>query len=174
MSHLIAIPRSRKSIIDYANIIRKIANTKNEYFDVIKFIEIIAYDITGLEMEIVEDYEKELASNEYAKYIPAENCIKVRKSVYDAAADGIGKDRFTLAHELGHALLHREMALYRGEKNPETYENPEWQANEFSANVLCPLNKIRGMNVYEISEKFQVSLQVAENQLKKLERFKYE
>lgn len=172
MSNIIAKPRSRNSIIIYANIIRKIGKVKNKYFDVIKFIETTCYELTGLVMEIVEDTGDELDRNEYAKYIPSENCIKVRQSVYNAAIQGVGKDRFTLAHELGHALMHREVALYRSDRLPEKYEDPEWQANEFAANVLCPINEIDGMDIFEIRDKYGVSLEVAKNQLNKKARLK--
>lgn len=172
MSNIIALPRSRKSIILYANIIRKIGKVKNGYFDVIKFLEHTCYDILELRIEIVNDNGNELAINEYAKYIPSENCIKVRESVYDGAANGNGKDRFTLAHELGHALMHRQVALSRSNKTPKTYENPEWQANEFAANVLCPMNEIKNKDIYIISRQYGVSLEVAKNQLNKLERLK--
>ena len=73
MSNIIAMPRSRKSIIIYANIIRKIGKMTRKYFDVISFIENTCYDLTGLIMEVVEDNGNELAKNEYAKYIPSEN-----------------------------------------------------------------------------------------------------
>lgn len=172
MSNIIALPRSRKSIILYANIIRKIGKVKDGYFDVIKFLEHTCYDIAGLEMEIVEDNGNELAINEYAKYIPSENCIKVRASVYDGATKGNGKDRFTLAHELGHALMHKEVALSRSNRMPKAYEDPEWQANEFAANVLCPMDEIKDKDMYDISEKYGVSLEVAQNQLDKIERLR--
>ena len=172
MSNIIAMPRSRKSIIIYANIIRKIGKVTRKYFDVISFIENTCYELTGLIMEVVEDNGNELAKNEYAKYIPSENCIKVRQSVYNGAVNGNGKDRFTLAHELGHSLMHREMALYRSDKMPKKYEDPEWQANEFAANVLCPMNEIDNMNLYDISDDYGVSLEVAQNQLEKKARLK--
>lgn len=172
MSNIIALPRSRNSIISYANIIRKIGKVKNGYFDVIRFLEHTCYDIAGLEMEVVDDNGNELAVNEYAKYIPSENSIKVRQSVYDGATDGNGKDRFTLAHELGHALMHREMALSRSNKKPKAYEDPEWQANEFAANVLCPMDEIGDRDIYDISDQYGVSLEVAQNQLNKIERLK--
>ncbi len=173
MSNIITLPRSRKNIISLANIIRKIANAPKGCFDVIKFIEHTCYDIIGLEIEILDDNDSELAINEYAKYIPSSNCIKVRQSVYNGAAEGVGKDRFTLAHELGHSLMHREMALYRSDRIPKAFEDPEWQANEFAANVLCPLDEIKNMDIYNISNKYNVSFEVAQNQLEKLRRIKY-
>ena len=36
-----------------------------------------------------------------------ENCIKIREDVYERAIKGYGRDRFTLAHELGHFLMHQ-------------------------------------------------------------------
>lgn len=172
MSNIITFPRSRSLIIVYANIIRKIAQIQNGFFDVVRFLEFSCHELLGTDVEIVDDNSNELAINEYAKYIPSENIIKIKQSVYDGAVDGNGKDRFTLAHELGHAILHRELALSRCDRKPKTYEDPEWQANEFAANVLCPMNEISNKDIFKIAETYGVSLEVAQNQINKKERLK--
>lgn len=166
ISNIFATPRSRKEIIAYCGIIRKISKYKSSFFDIVRFLEEDAYDFLGITIEIVE--ENELNYNEYAKFIPSKKVIKIRQSVYEGAINGNGKDRFTLAHELGHAFLHREICLYRSEEQPKPYENPEWQADEFAANLLCPLAEIYNKNIIEITDEYGVSKSVAEIQRKKL------
>lgn len=49
---------------------------------------------------------------DYARTYSDKNLIQVQDSVYEGALRGNGRDRFTLAHELGHLYLHRGMAGY--------------------------------------------------------------
>lgn len=169
MSNITATPKSRNEIMNYASIIRKISGISSGYFDVVKFIEFDAYNIFGIDYEIVSDTDRRLESNEFAKFVPSENKIYLRESVYNRATDNIGQDRFTLAHELGHALFHKKQALSRSVCKPPTYMDPEWQANEFASHVLCPLSEIVDLGTYDIMETYGVSKQVANIQLKKLE-----
>jgi Zn-dependent peptidase ImmA (M78 family) len=87
------------------------------------------------------------------------------------AHTGSSRDRFTLAHELGHYVLHylcddtqtgRMMALRRGS------DRIEWEANWFAAAFLMPAeqftnryNELDG-NLSQIADEFGVSLAAAE------------
>lgn len=44
----------------------------------------------------------------HGETIPSENRIRIREDVYERACNGYGRDRLTMAHELGHLLLHRD------------------------------------------------------------------
>ena len=167
MSSLVAEPKSRTEIMIYARLIRKLSGISEGYFDIIRFIEHNAMDVLGLDFEIVSEDSDKLESNEYAKFVPAENKIDVRQRVYYGAADGNGQDRFTLAHELGHALFHKRQALSRSAYKPPAYKDPEWQANEFASHVLCPIGEIEEMSIDEVCGKYKVSKQVAEIQRRK-------
>ena len=168
MSNITATPKSRNEIMKYANIIRKMAGISNGYFDVVGFIEREAYSIFGIDYEIVENSDGRLEANEFAKFVPSENKIYLRESVYIRATNNVGQDRFTLAHELGHALFHKKQALSRSYYKPPAYMDPEWQANEFASHVLCPLNEIAEMGTLEIMQTYHVSKQVANIQLDKI------
>jgi Zn-dependent peptidase ImmA (M78 family) len=77
------------------------------------------------------------------------------------------RQRFTIAHELGHYCLHRdqidrlvEKILFRDDGGPD---NIEWQANQFAARLLMPQEEIR-LNIQsgireidELARKFGVS-----------------
>ena len=70
-------------------------------------------------------------------------------TIYLNARDPVRRQRFTLAHELGHYVLHRDLigdgiiddALYRS-KLSEWYER---QANRWAADTLMPAALMRGL-----------------------------
>lgn len=96
-----------------------------------------------------------------------------------AKKEPIHRKRFTMAHELGHYMLHRDgelfidkgfKAMYRpSSSNIPSTESREWEANEFAANILMPANalmkEIENLEVdYEsdgwitsLADKFKVS-----------------
>jgi Zn-dependent peptidase ImmA (M78 family) len=104
---------------------------------------------------------------------------------YDAADDAIyvNKDEypkrqtFTIAHELGHRVLHREWAAsneYRvllRDPSLMVIDEKEQEANAFAAHLLVPagmLAKYRDIaSVEELSKLFVVSMPVIKNRLKR-------
>lgn len=70
--------------------------------------------------------------------------------VYNNAISSVGRINFTLAHELGHYLLHRVQhpeGIYCSQQDVAKWDSPEGQiehqANEFAANLLMPLDDFR-------------------------------
>jgi len=62
------------------------------------------------------------------------------------------RNRFTIAHELGHFILHKNKDLFvdkgfkvmfRGSVNGDNYNREEVEANEFAANLLMPEKLLR-------------------------------
>ncbi|MCL1914983.1 MAG: ImmA/IrrE family metallo-endopeptidase [Eubacteriaceae bacterium] len=115
--------------------------------------------------EVVECHE---LPHDYAETLPQQNLIRVREDVYHNAIKGDGRARFTLAHELGHLLMHSNgvIALARNE-SIHKYMDPEWQANTFAGELLVNPGLCVGRTAVFIAEKSKVSLQVAEIQLSK-------
>ncbi|MGE3989937.1 ImmA/IrrE family metallo-endopeptidase [Pseudorhodoplanes sp.] len=122
------------------------------------------------------------AKTEFAKGVVT---ITAKRGVRDRAQAGSGRDRMTLAHELGHAVFHHGTPLFRllnatgSTKLAEekAYESAEHQAKIFAAAFLIhddDAAKMRGAE--EISVEFLVSLEAAricfERLAKKLERSK--
>ena len=102
-------------------------------------------------LEILEDHE--LPSNIPARTIsyvndnsnnnlPYTNTIQVKESVYVGATLGNPEDRFTLAHEMGHAFLFHGYInnnyVCKEEEEIPTKEDPEWQADTFAKELLAP------------------------------------
>lgn len=69
-----------------------------------------------------------------------------KKAIYVNRDDITARKRFTVAHELGHIILHHplndepfEKVDYRGVN--ETFDRKEWEANQFAASLLMPKEK---------------------------------
>ena len=96
--------------------------------------------------------------------------MKIREDVYERAVNESPRDLFTICHEFGHALLHdsaSSIELARGKESVKAYEDPEWQANTFAAELLAPSDVIVGMSIEEVAEVYKCSMQVAKIQLEK-------
>ena len=99
--------------------------------------------------------------------------ITIREDVYENAYNGNGRDLFTIAHEVGHVLLHSEQNIQQlARTNKETikpYENPEWQADTFAAELLMPASMItEDDTVFTVARRFGVSYSAARIRLNKL------
>ncbi len=93
------------------------------------------------------------------------------------------RDRFTIAHELGHLFLHYEPtvqkspdAIMRATRdkrfNDDAHERAEWEANWFAAGFLMPRSVFKSvadhMSDEELATYFNVSLQAIEIRKKNL------
>ncbi|MBW6416439.1 ImmA/IrrE family metallo-endopeptidase [Celeribacter sp. PS-C1] len=101
-------------------------------------------------------------------------------------SDHYFRQRFTMAHELGHYLLHAHLigegvddsVAYRSEPFGEFYNEmisatEETEANQFAARLLMPKSKIIecvgvGDSISELAKKFQVSKQAMNIRLQAL------
>ena len=103
--------------------------------------------------------------------IPGQNKIRIREDVYNAACDGNGRARFTVAHEIGHFLLHtpNSISLCRMEEDTKLrpFEDPEWQANTFASELLAPACLITGHTKTEIMGRCGLSEKAAKVALAK-------
>lgn len=152
---------SRKEIGEIAKRLRKILKCEDKlYFPIVQFIEWVLGEM-GVELEIVEPYEME---ETYGTTNTAKNLIRIRSDVYDRAAQGSPRDRFTLCHEVGHYLLHQPKFISYARGKVPAYKDPEWQANTFAAELMAPRDLIQHLTVEEIAEKCGMSRQAAEIQ----------
>lgn len=141
-------PLSTKNIKDFADKIRNITSVfgyvnQNGKFDIVRLLEHGNLSVPGsnnqsspLSLEVVED---NTLPNAEAMTFP-DGTIKVRESVYESALKNDGRSRFTLAHELFHALVHCKQFAFCRQINNETkiYQNSEWQADMFAGHLLFP------------------------------------
>lgn len=168
-----AYPRSRDSIRSDTYLLRcKLGLKDIPYFPIVHFLENVLTEIDpSFTFEILEDQQ---LPGVQAEYLPQSNTIRVRQSVYDAAAEGNWWPRSTLAHELGHYCYHDEKnvrfaKLDPFQKVPPDFD-PERQANVFAAELLVPINLIQGMSYEKVGRVCGVSYTIAKRQLQVLSR----
>lgn len=173
MQDYIVEAKSRKDLREYALHIRKMLKVDNEiWFPIVSFLEILAVMFPNFNYEIVED--NELDSSTHADTDVINETIRIKESVYDGAFNGNGRDRMTIAHEIGHylTLCVSGFKLQRNFTNqkPRAYEDPEWQAKCFAGELLVPEPLVKNMSVDEIQQKCGVSFAAAAFQYKQLHR----
>lgn len=170
MNHGVASPLSRRDIRQFAYSIRSSMQLADEpYFPIVQFLEFVLPKIyPGFSYEIAS---KEEMGNLHGLTRPKENLILIREDVYEGACMGNGRDRFTLAHELAHFLIHTpdnvSFARSSGEKIP-AYRDPEWQANTFAAELLIPAHLMRDRSIEQIASECGVSISAARVQKNKM------
>ncbi len=116
-----------------------------------------------IELEIVED---STLSSEYAVTAPDRKKILIRESVYLNACNGVPRDRFTIAHELGHLFLHRGISPTFARSQSISFhsyeEDAEWQADMFASELLIDCYQLENVNSpKDIVTKFGVSWECA-------------
>ncbi len=175
VSPYIAQPQSRAFIRKFTEEIRlKFGFDRKLYFPVVEFLETMPtiYKSVGFDFEIVED--DVLPSATQGDMDLQSNYMRVKESVYEGAVINKGKDRFSIAHEIGHFLLANDagVRLQRNilNRNVSTCEDPEWQAEAFAGELLVPMKLITNMTAEQIAERCKVSLRAAETQLRCLNR----
>lgn len=158
-------PKSYREIQSIANDFRKDCGSPSEPADLALLVE---YMIDGDMFYILEDDDPFL-SNEYAKTVPESHKIYVRNSVYCGMVDGVSRDRFTIAHEIGHAVLHGGQSHFaRTDREHKIYEDAEWQADVFAANFLIgDHEQSKHLSATELSTKYAISAGAAKQWLKK-------
>ena len=97
---------------------------------------------------------------------PESMTMYIRSDVFSNVCNDSPRSRFTVIHELGHGLLaHRRTINRTNEKRKvEIYEDSEWQADQFAAEFLMPLESIHKFKLKtasQIENQFNVSTPAA-------------
>ncbi|ANI82386.2 ImmA/IrrE family metallo-endopeptidase [Kosakonia oryzae] len=153
------------------SLIQRVLQNNAPYLDPLHFLEKL-HDAELIFLEVVENDE---LPNEYAITIPSQRIIKLRSDTYSSAFKGEPRSRFTVAHELGHLLLHAntvpQFAFSQAPSNHPYTEDVEWQANEFAGWLLVdPSYKDLLKTPRACSIGFGVSLDTARHMLEKIKR----
>jgi len=169
-----AEPVKRLQLRDLARQLREILGIANLlYFPVIPFLEqVMPLLFEGFFYEVVA--KDEFPSNKHADTDVANRCIRIREDIYHRAADGHGRDRMTVMHEIAHYILLvvcgvKFDRVFGGEP-VEVYKDPEWQAKALAGEIMCPANLIGKLSINQIAQECGVSLLAARYNLSKCER----
>lgn len=161
-------PLQRADLRRLTTEIRQSIRQEKPWFPIVEFAELVLPKAIPDFTFLIGDYQ-EMGSN-HGLTFPDENTIQIRADVYDRAITGKGRDRLTIAHEIGHLLLHKNIGLARKESPHDavpTYCDSEWQANAFAGELLI-YHKLVGnyKSIRNIAEAFGVSEKAAETQVK--------
>lgn len=167
----IVSPRSRKELREIAGLVRQVCGCREAKVDIVKLVEI---DLARLDEGFVLHLpEREDMGDIEGLTNPIEKWIYIRADVYDGACRGRGRDRMTIAHEIGHYLLHRQADFPRIAKGAEipVFRRSEWQANTFAGELLIGVQHIQGCSdAQHIVDRFGVSFEAANVQLQVLRK----
>ena len=114
MSGLMMPPLTLEEIREKVRSIRKIFGLSEDgYVDIVKVFESLPDYGVDIEIDAIEDMD-----NKHGQTYPAKPKIVIREDIYERACEGHGRDRLTIAHEIGHLFLHGtdKISLARVEK----------------------------------------------------------
>ena len=106
-------------------------------------------------------------------------CDFAERRIYVNDDDSFERQRFTIAHELGHWVLHRELfesepqryAVLPRFSSPDFSDPIEQEANRFAADLLVPshlLRPVKDVPPARLASIFEVSRQMMEIRLKRV------
>ena len=137
---ILVSPLSKAKIETLASNVRAFfAYADKHYFPI---VEVIEFGLPKLTPNYVFDIlGRDIMGGDEGRVLPGQNTLILRDDVYEAACRGEGRGRFTAAHELGHYIMHHEIAFARaGSDDDPIYCDAEWQADSFAGNLMIPRN----------------------------------
>ncbi len=162
-------PLSRKQIRDVAKNIRRIniemTGQDAPFFPIVHFLDVtLTKNFEDFSLEIMDEYEM---GDAHGMTYPDEHLIQVRSDVYERACRDQGRDRMTLAHELGHYVLHSDIGLARmaPDGSIKPFRSSEWQANALAGELLVSCEHISNCKgPAEVALMFGVTMEAAKIQ----------
>ena len=167
MSEYIVESKSRKDLRNLALILRSCLGLENQlWIPVVELLDVLSEIIEEFSYEIVPD--SDLPQGTHAETNIRTGHITIKESVYERACNGEGRDRMTIAHEIGHFLRSAFAVSSCSEilvKKVKNFNDPEWQAKCFAGEFLVPYHLTGSMTALEIASACGVSKDAAEYQL---------
>jgi Zn-dependent peptidase ImmA (M78 family) len=158
---------SRAAIRAYAKKVHELIRLQQPPFPIVQFAEGLHAYLPEFTFAVMD--EEELGNN-HGLTMPAEKLMMIRRDVYEGACRDAGRDRLTIAHEVGHLLLHDSVAFARRmpSKDVPAYRSSEWQANCFAGELLVPawwLKSVGRISALDVANVCKVSVEAASYQL---------
>jgi len=143
--------------------------SEEPYFPVMPFLEeVLDNAMRAVRLEIAD--KKEMGNYE-GFTDPHGEFIRLREDVYEKACYGNPRDRFTVAHELGHFFLHTGIPMARAKDivGYKPYQLSEPQANRFAIELLAPKQFMLPRDTPEtLALRHGISLSAADHRLRSL------
>lgn len=140
------------------------------YFPIVQLYEMLWIFDPAARFQVIEDAAM---GDDDARTYPDLSLILLRETVYEGAARGEHRARFTMCHELGHLGLHRGVSFGRINPvaPPKIFQNSEWQADVFASHLLMPAHLLQGYDrIEDVMATFGVSWAAAETRLRKMKQ----
>ncbi len=169
MSDYLVESKSRKDMRLIAEGFRRLFDIENEvWVPIVKLLDAMRLVFDIFNYEIVPD--DTFPPNIHAETDIRTGHIQIKESVFERACAGEGRDRMTIAHEIGHFItlcffgfkLQRNMS----KKPNKPYNDPEWQAKCFAGELMVSVRLTEGMSPAEIAKACGVSVDAAIYQYK--------
>lgn len=153
-------PLSVKDISNIAASIREqYGIARDTAFPILEILKQLFYD-NYLSIQLLADDDPYLDEDTPAVYNANDNFIYLKESVIEEVESGNYRSNFTLAHEFFHYLQHQVLRFkFEEVEDRKTYEDPEWQANCFSGELLLPDEYLSNKDNEYLARHFQVSLE---------------
>lgn len=166
--------KSREYLRELACSFREIFGLKETlYFPVVEILDILGKVFENFNYEIVEN--DTFPANIHADTDIKTGTIRIKQSVYNGACFGEGRDRMTIAHEIGHYFMLCRLGFHLERnftnKKVPPFCDPEWQAKCFAGELLVPAHLVWEMSAEEIEIKCGVSLEAALIQYDRIHKY---
>ena len=152
--------KSRADLRKLARILRDHLHLSDVlYFPIVELLDVLTELFGDFNYEVVED--SAMPKKVHADTDIRTGHIRIKESVYEGACKGEGRDRMTIAHEIGHYFTlcfcgFRLERNFSGGKIP-AFRDPEWQAKCFAGELMVPAHLVKGMNVVTDWQKWDLS-----------------
>lgn len=158
-------PIGRAKLMALTESIRTFFRLEGPFCPILQVVELGFPRVQGFERTHITIGEHDEMGDRHGLTFPEEQEIRLRVDVYDGVEANKGRDRFTLAHELGHLLLHSKPGLARTMRESseiEPFRSSEWQADTFAGCLLMPITYLQtGPSISEIATTCGVSIDAA-------------
>lgn len=161
--------RIRRLVAEYRSLI---GVDEHPFIPVVEILErrdVLGAIAPGFDMRIGD--AEEMGENHGLTY-SIDREIVIREDIYERACAHFGRDRMTIAHEIGHAALHADLPYTRRlEEKVKTFQDPEWQASAFGGELLVnPQHLGQFATLNAMADGFGVTVDALRIQLRAFER----
>lgn len=166
-------------IRNIAKLTRILLDVPNDKFlDVVKALDVLTDKLAkhNFNYMVLPDNDPLFEKKEEGKTDVLVGTIYIKESVFnEAARKKYCRAHYTIAHEIGHFILHRALNTLNFARTSETgsykvYEDPEWQADTFASELLMPYEQCLELSPQEIRRKYHVSKAAANTRYRKMHK----
>ncbi len=168
MTSKIAKPLKIVDIRNVAQFVREklLEVNTDEFINLVKTLDVFTFKLSryGFNYAVLPDDDPIFEISEEAKTDITTGTIYFKESVIEQATHKrYCRANFTIAHEIGHFVLHRVLNLMNFSRTvsptkPRVFEDPEWQADTFASELLMPYEQCLCLTSKEIRRKYHVTM----------------